>query len=103
MGDRIGNLLLQLKRTPEDRINMIHQKKSLCSKKAVLETDCTRLYERYLAICLHLEGRSFAAIADILGASMFNIYWNDDQANGTSGLDCQNVKKIDDPPSNLVR
>lgn len=36
-------------------------------QKAMRKTNNIGLYERYLAIRLHLEGRSVTVIADILG------------------------------------
>lgn len=36
---------------------------------AMKETDSTRMYERYLAVRLHLEGRTLTETADILGRS----------------------------------
>lgn len=53
------------------------------------ETHNTRLYERYLAIRLHLEGRTFTAIADILGRTYQTVstYWQDYQKSGIAGLE----------------
>ncbi len=34
---------------------------------AMKETNSTRMYERYLAVRLHLEGRTLTEIAGILG------------------------------------
>ncbi|WP_342420835.1 winged helix-turn-helix domain-containing protein [Paenibacillus sp. FSL E2-0178] len=46
---------------------------------AMKETESTRLYEIYLAVRLHLEGRTLTEIAKIFGMSFpaINGYWND--------------------------
>ncbi|MDQ0497171.1 helix-turn-helix domain-containing protein [Paenibacillus brasilensis] len=44
---------------------------------AMKETTDKRLYERYLAVRLRLEGHSFAEIGDLLGRirQTISIYW----------------------------
>ncbi|AIQ62439.1 transposase [Paenibacillus stellifer] len=57
--------------------------------EAMKETESTRMYERYLAIRLHLEGRTLTEIADILGRSFPAIsgYWKNYRKNGLQGLE----------------
>ncbi|SFF46938.1 hypothetical protein SAMN04487969_1463 [Paenibacillus algorifonticola] len=57
--------------------------------EAMKKTESTRLYERYLAIWLHLEGRTLTENADILGRSFPAIsgYWKSYRENGLAGLD----------------
>ncbi len=47
-------------------------------KEAMKETKNPRMYERYLAVRLHLEGRTLSEIAGILNRSFPTIsgYWN---------------------------
>lgn len=56
---------------------------------AMKETESTRMYERYLAVRLHLEGRTLTEIADILGRSFPAIsgYWNAYRKQGLQGLE----------------
>ncbi|WP_309241995.1 IS630 family transposase [Paenibacillus sp. S150] len=55
---------------------------------AMKETESTRMYERYLAVRLHLEGRTLTEIADILGRSFPAIsgYWKAYRKQGLQGL-----------------
>lgn len=55
---------------------------------AMKETDSTRMYERYLAVRLHLEGRTLTETADILGRSFPAIsgYWNAYRKQGFKAL-----------------
>lgn len=55
---------------------------------AMKATTSTRMYERYLAVRLHLEGRTRTEIADILGRSFPAIsgYWNAYRKHGLQGL-----------------
>jgi transposase len=56
---------------------------------AMKETKSTRMYERYLAVRLHLEGRTLTEITEILGRSFPTIssYWNDYRKDGIQGLE----------------
>jgi transposase len=53
------------------------------------ETLNKRLYERYLAVRLRLEGHSFAEIGDLLGRirQTISIYWQSYQAHGLAKLE----------------
>ncbi|MEK3913095.1 IS630 family transposase [Paenibacillus sp. FSL H7-0331] len=57
--------------------------------KAMKETSEKRLYERYLAVRLRLEGHSFAEIAQLLGRVRQTIssYWQSYQEQGIEGLE----------------
>jgi transposase len=57
--------------------------------EAMKETESTRMYERYLAVRLHLEGRTLTEIAAILGRSFPAIsgYWNGYRQEGLEGLE----------------
>lgn len=56
---------------------------------AMKETSDKRLYERYLAVRLRLEGLSFNEIARLLGRVRQTIsrYWKDYQEQGIKGLE----------------
>ncbi|WP_240418716.1 IS630 family transposase [Paenibacillus periandrae] len=56
--------------------------------KAMKETNDKRLYERYLAVRLHLEGHSFAEISRLLGLvrQTISLYWQGYQEKGLEGL-----------------
>jgi transposase len=56
--------------------------------KAMKETNDKRLYERYLAVRLHLEGHSFAEISRLLGLvrQTISLYWQGYQEKGLKGL-----------------
>jgi transposase len=68
---------------------MTHQEAIQELTKAMKQTDSTRLYQRYLAVRLHLEGRTFTEIADILGRTYQSIstYWKSYQEGGLSDLE----------------
>ncbi|RCX18053.1 transposase [Fontibacillus phaseoli] len=68
---------------------MNHEHKIEQLTTAMKDTENTRMYERYLAVRLHLEGRTLTEIADILGRSFPTIsgYWNDYCKHGLSGLE----------------
>lgn len=55
---------------------------------AMKETSDKRLYERYLAVRLRLEGHSFEAIGNILGRirQTISTYWQSYQEQGLAGL-----------------
>ncbi|WP_240418976.1 IS630 family transposase [Paenibacillus periandrae] len=56
---------------------------------AMKETNSTRMYERYLAVRLHLVGRTLTEIAGILGRTYQTVstYWNTYRNQGLPGLD----------------
>ncbi|MDQ0497181.1 transposase [Paenibacillus brasilensis] len=56
---------------------------------AMKETSDKRLYERYLAVRLRLEGHSFAEIGDLLGRvrQTISLYWQNYQKHGLAGLE----------------
>lgn len=56
--------------------------------RAMKETNNKRLYERYLAVRLHLEGHNFAEISHLLGLARqtISIYWQGYQEKGLNGL-----------------
>lgn len=56
--------------------------------RAMKETHNKRLYERYLAVRLHLEGHGFAEISRLLGLvrQTISIYWHKYQEKGLDGL-----------------
>ncbi len=56
---------------------------------AMKETSDKRLYERYLAVRLRLEGRTFEEIGKLLGRMRQTIskYWRSYQAQGLTGLE----------------
>ncbi|MFC3804408.1 IS630 family transposase [Cohnella sp. GCM10012308] len=56
---------------------------------AMRETSDKRLYERYLAVSLRLEGHSFAEIGDVLRRrrQTISLYWQAYQAHGLAGLE----------------
>lgn len=53
------------------------------------ETSEKRLYEKYLAVRLHLEGHSFMEIGQLLGRArqMISSYWQSYQKQGIAGLE----------------
>ncbi|MFK4342832.1 transposase [Paenibacillus sp. RC62] len=57
--------------------------------RAMKETSDKRLYERYLAVRLRLEGHSFLEIGDLLGRirQTISIYWRSYQEQGLAGLE----------------
>ncbi|RED76031.1 IS630 family transposase [Cohnella phaseoli] len=57
--------------------------------KAMRETPDKRLYERYLAVRLHLEGLSVSEIGQLLDRARqtISIYWRDYQKHGLAGLE----------------
>jgi transposase len=57
--------------------------------KAMRETPDKRLYERYLAVRLHLEGLSFSEIGQLLDRARqpTRIYWQDYQKHVLAGLE----------------
>jgi transposase len=56
--------------------------------RSMRETNDKRLYERYIAVRLHLEGHSFAEISRLLGPVRQTIssYWHAYQEQGLDGL-----------------
>lgn len=68
---------------------MTHEKEIEKLTMAMKETESTRMYERYLAVRLHLEGRTLTEIANILGRSFPAIsgYWNAYRKQGLEGLE----------------
>lgn len=68
---------------------MKHEQEIELLTTAMKETESTRMYERYLAVRLHLEGRTLTEIADILGRSFPAIsgYWKDYRKQGLQGLE----------------
>ncbi|WP_240419414.1 helix-turn-helix domain-containing protein [Paenibacillus periandrae] len=56
---------------------------------AMKETNSTRMYERYLAVRLHLVGRTLTEIAGSLKRTYQTVstYWNTYRNQGLSGLD----------------
>lgn len=57
--------------------------------EAMKQTSDKRLYERYLAVRLRLEGHSFAQIGDVLGRvrQTISAYWQNYQKHGLAGLE----------------
>jgi transposase len=57
--------------------------------KAMKETSDKRLYERYLAVRLHMEGHPFNEIGDLLDHARQTIstYWQNYQKHGLDGLE----------------
>ncbi len=68
---------------------MTHEQEIEKLAVAMKETNSTRMYERYLAIRLHLEGRTLTEIAKILGRSFPAIsgYWKSNREEGLRGLE----------------
>lgn len=56
--------------------------------QAMKETHIKRMYERYLAVRLHLEGHNFNEISRLFGLvrQTISLYWKSYQANGLEGL-----------------
>ncbi|AET59687.1 transposase-like protein [Paenibacillus terrae HPL-003] len=60
--------------------------------EAMKNTQSTRMYERYLAVRLHLEGRTLSEISAILGRSFPAIsgHWKSYREQGLQGLEFKN-------------
>lgn len=56
---------------------------------AMKQTSDKRLYERYLAVRLRLEGHTFDEIGELLSRARqtVSIYWHSYQTQGLSGLE----------------
>lgn len=79
-----------ISKTPEAAMKMDKKLAEIERLNEVMkETSEKRLYEKYLAVRLHLEGHSFMEIGQLLGRArqMISSYWQSYQKQGIAGLE----------------